>query len=410
MELLTDNHYEKILDLFDSVEQEIKIISPFLSMPLAEKLVRVVSKKHINCVFVTRFYLEDMFAKANSIDAIKLMMDAGIEVYALKGLHTKLYLFDNTAAIIGSANFTTGGFASNIELSILFNEKSLINEVHAYFNNLLEQILETGEGKMTYEVLDSAKEKYDSLLSLKKSKGTRNTYMYGASLDRKTRFETTQAIVDELDKCSTENNDVVSNMFKESSNREKVINDFTAWLKLEGSGENRLNPEEKYYTNVVILNGEKVYPLNYTASKKPSSVKNGDVAYIAPLSCDKKGKNQPIIVGKGRLRAFDNGNDATLYPDWIKKYPWMEEKYPWYCLMKEHFVLDTQIENGIPLQEIWDRFGSDTYESSFGKEEPYVEVAKKHYEKCHIRLSGNAAEYIDARLEELKKKYGVIDD
>ncbi len=29
MELLTDNHYEKILDLFDSVEMKIRIISPF---------------------------------------------------------------------------------------------------------------------------------------------------------------------------------------------------------------------------------------------------------------------------------------------------------------------------------------------------------------------------------------------
>ncbi|WP_294242700.1 hypothetical protein [Pseudobutyrivibrio sp.] len=46
-------------------------------MPLAEKLVQVVSRKQINCVFVTRFYLEDMFAKANNLDAIKLMMDAG---------------------------------------------------------------------------------------------------------------------------------------------------------------------------------------------------------------------------------------------------------------------------------------------------------------------------------------------
>ena len=411
MELLTDNHFEKILDLFDGVKNEVRIVSPFISLPFAEKLVNTINCKNIKCEFITRFYLEDMFVKANSIDAIKLMIDSGIKVYAIKGLHTKLYLFDNEAAIIGSANFTTGGFKSNVELSILFDEKPMVEEVTVYFKSLISKIKDSNEGMITDEVLNIAKEKYESLLSLKKGKGiNRNSYMFGAAIDRKSRFETSQSIADELDYCSKERFDLVNKMFKETINREKIINSYTTWLKLEGSAENRLNPEEKYDTNVVMLGNEKVYPLNYSASKKPTSVKDGDIAYIAPLSSDIKGKNQPIIIGKGRLKTFASENDATLHPDWIKKYPWMKEKYPWYCLMDEHFILDTEIKNGIPLQEIWDKFGSDSYEASFGKDEPYSEVAKKHFEKCHIRLSGNAAEYIDQRLEELKNRYGIIKD
>ena len=97
LDILTDDHYEKILDCFECTTRSIKIISPFLSMSMAQKLSDVLSKNPgIKCKFITRFYMEDMFAKSNSIDAIELLMNSGVEVYALKGLHTKLYLFDNS--------------------------------------------------------------------------------------------------------------------------------------------------------------------------------------------------------------------------------------------------------------------------------------------------------------------------
>ena len=84
-------------------------------------------------------------------------------------------------------------------------------------------------------------------------------------------------------------------------------------------------------------------------------------------------------------------------------------RYPWYCVIKDSKILDMPIEKGIPMDEIWDKLGSDTYISSFGKNESIADVAKKHHQKAHIRLSGNAKEYIDKRLNELEKQYGVIE-
>lgn len=83
IEILTDNHYDKIMDVFETAQKEIKIISPFLSMNMAKKLCDVVDSNNVKCTFITRFYLEDMFAKANSIDALELMINKGIKVYAL---------------------------------------------------------------------------------------------------------------------------------------------------------------------------------------------------------------------------------------------------------------------------------------------------------------------------------------
>lgn len=73
---------------------------------------------------------------------------AGIDVYALKGLHSKLYLFDDTYGVLGSANFTAGGFKSNIELSLLLNnDDGILKELHSYFDDLLNKIKQSKEGQ-----------------------------------------------------------------------------------------------------------------------------------------------------------------------------------------------------------------------------------------------------------------------
>ena len=405
IDVLTDNHYEKILDLFDGTESAIKIISPFISLSIAKKLCDVVNEnKNVKCQFITRFYLEDMIAKANSLDAIELMMDSGIEVYALKGLHTKLYLFDNNHGVLGSANFTAGGFISNIELSIhLENDSKIINELNQYFDGLLEKMKLCEEYFITEEMISHARELYKSLVAGKKqSKSTRSVLMYGASIDKITKFDTTDAKIAELDACIGEQ-DKVHELFKQTEIAEQRNYDYNVWLKFSGESDNRLVATEELPMTDVMLNGKKVYLSNYPFNVY--SVKNGDEIYFAALTTDLKGKNQPVIVGRGHLMAYSKEN--VICKEWINQYPWME-RYPYYVIIADAKIIDTKVSNGIPMDEIWDKLGSDTYICSFGKNESIDEVAKKHRQKAHMRLSGNAKDYIDNRLNELETKYGTI--
>lgn len=405
MQVLTNNHFEKILDLFDGVRQKIKIISPFISESMAKKLYDVVKYENIDCTFITRFYLEDMFAKANSMDAIEMMMDAGIQVYALKGLHTKLYLFDDTHGVLGSANFTAGGFKSNVELSLLMNgEDGILDELHSYFDDLLEKIEQSNEGLITKEVLDIAREKYKYAFSSKKSKGkTTSVFMYGASIDKNTSFGDANDALEEIEKSKMDN-DIVNSMFKDLEHQEQIIYDHTIWLKFDGEGNARLEAKEGFPMVGVPMKNGTWYLSNYPF--KVHSIKDNDEIYFAALTTDAKGKNQPVIVGRGHLVGFKEDN--YVKDEWIKDYGWMT-RYPWYCVIKDSKILDMPIESGIPMDEIWDKLGSDTYVSSFGKNESIADVAKKHYQKAHIRLSGNAKDYIDKRLDELEKQYGVIE-
>jgi len=91
----------------------------------------------------------------------------------------------------------------------------------------------------------------------------------------------------------------------------------------------------------------------------------------------------------------------------IAQYPWMQ-RFPWYVTISECDVLDAPLVEGIPLDEVWDALGSDTYLASFGRHESIPAVSRKHYQKAHIRLSGNAKQYIDKRLDTLFEQFGTI--
>ena len=151
-----------------------------------------------------------------------------------------------------------------------------------------------------------------------------------------------------------------------------------------------------------MLNGKKIYLTNYPF--KVASVKEDDEVYLAALTTDSKGKNQPVIVGRGYLKAFESTN--VVRDDWIEQHDWME-RYPWYVIIKECRVLNTPIKDGVAMDVIWDELGSDIYISSFGKNETFAQVSKKHHQKAHIRLSDNAKQFIDKKLDDLEVKYGT---
>lgn len=407
IELLTTNHFDRVLDLFDTTKSELKIISPFLSQSMADKLCAVVKDKGLVCTFITRFYLEDFISKANSLDALEQMIDTGIEVYAVRKLHTKLYLFDRVYGVLGSANFTNGGFKSNIELSVLIDqEKEFLEELHLYFDNMKNAVMNSEEGLVTKAVIANAREHYKRLFTSKKHAGkgaVTSLKIYGAALNKKDTLEDTDAMLEELKVCRAEKKDIVTELFTVASKSEQIKYPYTIWLKFDGEGNDRLNANEGFPMTVVKINGKTCYLSNYPF--KVGSIKDNDDIYMAALTTDTHGKNQPVIVGRGKLEGFKEENHVT--DSMIEDYDWMV-RYPWYCIICESEVLDTTVNNGIPMDEIWDALGSDTYVSSFGRNEDIASVGRKHYQKAHIRLSGNAKELIDKKFEVLKSKYGVI--
>lgn len=405
IEILSNNHFERIMDLFDGAKHSIRIISPFLTKSMTDRLCKAVLEQNISCRFITRLYIEDLIAKANSLEAIADMISAGIEVLAVKGLHSKLYIFDDSSAVIGSANFTSSGFKSNIELSLLIqDEPVLLHEILEYYGSFERTVTSFPEAHITEAIIADAHKRYMAHWREKKGTGvSRSGKMYGAALDKKSAFVSTTELTKELDNARKDN-DLIFSLFRETEKQEQILFSHTIWMKLSGVADDRLQPGEPLPMSCVDLEGKKVYVSNYPF--KVQSIKDDDEIYMAALTTDLKGRNQPVIVGRGHLRAFKDSN--FVLPKWMIDYPWMD-RYPWYAVIKDCKVIDTSVNNGIPMDTIWQALGSDTYMASFGRNEDISSVAKKHYQKAHIRLSGNAKVYIDERLDALFKQYGAVD-
>lgn len=181
IKVLSEETRESIENLFNTSESSIRIVSPFLSVKTTQMLCDICKQKpFIDCSVITRIYINDLLNGVNSIDAIELLLNAGIKVYSLQALHAKLYLFDESTVILGSANFTMAGLSTNYELSILTDDSNVTSSASIIVENL-EQHCINSDGTVTNEMLSEVKEAYEvAYKKRQKDYGYYTLKMFGA--------------------------------------------------------------------------------------------------------------------------------------------------------------------------------------------------------------------------------------
>lgn len=413
IKIVTDEHYPLIASLFEGATENIKIISPFLSKKMAELLCEA-SRKGVECSFITRFYLQDFIDGSNTLDGLQSMIDAGIKLYALIGLHTKLYLFDGGNAIVGSANFTEGGLVRNVELSIHLDDEPAIDTLQDYYDDIVSKVETAEDGIITQNMLDDYYERYRKIKdsSSQLVGGTKVVAVVrGAALDRMARNlkENSGKIFDEIEANTQERlSDPVYAALggkKEAVSHKSLRNII---LKFSASAKRRANGNEAMIIRPFIDDGKTVFITNFSEAKKNSAktVEEGDEIFFCVHSYDKNGKNCPLIVGKGFLRKYNRNNDARE-KGWVSDDASLAE-YPIYCVIAEAKILNAPINCGIPLRELTDSLGFKTYVHTCKKPDEYPSnrVAKAHGQQAMLALTAEAKEYLDKRLDELGNKYG----
>jgi hypothetical protein len=94
------------------------------------------SQKATDIELITSFYRE--FVDPSGLDLL-LSMRATVYIYTGSHFfHPKVYLFHGSpsVAIIGSSNFTLGGFRNNLELNVLTDEPGFVGTVQAFVDRL----------------------------------------------------------------------------------------------------------------------------------------------------------------------------------------------------------------------------------------------------------------------------------
>lgn len=402
IKVLTSNHYEEISSLFSRAQKEIKIVSPYLSPGTADTLCKA-AKCGIRCTFITRVYTDDFLQRSNSIDALRKMLDSGITVYAMIALHAKLYLFDNNVAVLGSANFTENGLNHNYELSIeAIDEEKLLSELNSVYSSMISQITERDStsidikrtGLITYKLLDVVQADCDDYCA-RNNKGSRaiNRNRYGADIRDKAIISTESKDTIEKDIRSEQS----AKTYKKSKKQKHHI-----WFKQEGTDEDRGDGTERKEMACVQLNGKDIYIAN--SKNRFASFNGGDEIYIVNQSRDKSKNKQRMIVGRGVLRAFSDKNIVS--DKWCTDYPWMKDR-KYYCIIDSLEILDTPCMNGIRFDDITQQLNANTFAASYGKTETPTQLTLKWRRKGYLEASQEAKELIDAKFDELAKKYGI---
>ncbi len=383
IELLNQNHRDAIIDAFEKTEHRIRIISPFIQESMTRYLVDSMSKG-INAQLITRFYREDFIKSVSSLTALKGLLKAGIDIYALKDLHAKLYLFDDNIAIIGSANFTGGGFGNNIELSLYIeDEYDLIAQLSDYFDNMLLTIQDLGDFKIIGDKIE------DEILIVQKAIKGRNQFSqpnpvrFGAEINTKQIPEVLPA--DEVESILGLPNEGVS-----------------AILKFEGAAHRRVDPNSIYEPNHYDRKG-----IYFTASSKsPRSLNEDTTVFLSVVSWDKSGAGTPIIVGRAKTKGYDPLNVTDNYL--IKEHPWAID-YKYYVELYDIEIVDTKIINCISLNDIIAEVGYRLYPNTENNTAtPISSLRTRHHQKAYIAITPYAANRINTMLDILFNQYGKL--
>lgn len=385
--LVADQLNSKIAALLDATHGEVNIISPFIGHQTATKLANWLEQNPIVCCnIITRFYREDFIKRVSSIHGLEQLLTAKANLFALVDLHAKLYVFDDHSLLLGSANFTRGGFISNHELVVLIeDELDVIDQANLYFDDLLKQIQSHGDiGSITQEWIDEEKPYVANFGAKQKNKSVTyaNMKRRGVELQKIVRADFVE-------------------MALEARNTAKTIDPY--WIKFEGTGSDRVSNTITYEQ----MKGRKGRALTLAYfPRRPSGITDNDILFLTIISYDEYDQPTPLIVGYSSTSGFCSAHEVTAAE--IHHHAW-KERFKYYVELSGGKAIASPIKYGIQLIDLYAALGKDTFPSLSRRD--YVSqrtLHSMHFRRSHIRITTQASIWLKKELDQRFIKNGYI--
>lgn len=369
VKLITSNALDDMNELLNNTKENFRMICPFIGKNIAIRLSQIISQNKIKSTIITRFSRSDFYKRVSSLDGLLSLEESGCKIKAVRNLHTKLYLFDNDAMILGSSNFTNGGLVSNVELNILIkDERSVINQGIAYFNEINACISE--EFFITKKMIQDEMKVLEPLMD-------------DSSLQFMENFDRGQKI------GPKKRNDIIEEMFSIYS--DTIDLEPTAWIKFEGYSDSKRTPNDDPIS--ITLDSNNYYRTYFPKKKKPTGFKDGDIIFIAKNSWDKNGEPSPMIFGYGFTKKFKEEN---IVSNEEKEQNPVFKRWPYFINVENFRFIRTTLKDGISLLDLYKDIGSDTFPTS--QKRTYEELKQIHKQKDKLRITEKAKDYLLQKL------------
>ena len=301
---------------------EVRIVCPFIKKGALEHLL---SHRPGNVQVITRFNLADFAEGVSDIEALRLLLEAGADIRGIQNLHAKLYVFGTSRAIITSANLTKAALTRNHEFGMVADDAAVIAACRDYFDGLWRR----AGADLSRDMLDSWEETVTRYCA---ASGRPNRASglddFGADSELSAKLPVSLPTV--------------------------VANAEQAFVKFLGAGHNRVAISS--YTTIEEIEETRCHwAVPYPANRRPGSVKDGAIMFIARLT-----KEPDIrIFGRAIALKHDPVRDNAS-PEDIALRPWKEKWSRYIRVHHAEFVAGT-MKNGISLNELMDTLGSDSF-------------------------------------------------
>lgn len=123
--------------LIRDCKKSLKITSPFVKRKIVTDLLSNKSKQ-VNLQLITSCKLINFYRSVSDTDALKDILNNDGKIYNYQALHAKIYLFDDSKAVVTSSNLTEKGLKNNFEYGIYLDEPVLIKQIDKDFNDLIK--------------------------------------------------------------------------------------------------------------------------------------------------------------------------------------------------------------------------------------------------------------------------------
>jgi hypothetical protein len=352
--------------------RRVQIVAPFIKTATMRRFLQRSPAPEIE--LITRYNLNDFYAGVSDVEALRLVIESGGRVRGIRGLHSKLYLFDGRRVIAGSANLSEAALLRNHEFGFVSGEFGIISRCIDYFRCLWEP---AGPDLTTATLTD-----WNSRVSALRPTGRSrrpNLPDYGAKVSLSAEIAP----------------------FVQGDG--PLAADGQYFVKFFGSARERTSLDEPI--EETVLRSGCHWACTY--GKRPRSIDDGARMFVARLT---RGPNDIRIFGQAiGDRHRDRIDDAT--DEDIRSRPWKRD-WPYYVRVRQPEMLSGHLSDGVSLNELMNSFGENSFMSTQrnaargqGNRNPRRSLSQQP----QIELTLQAAAWLSSRLENAFRHCGMLD-
>ena len=364
---------QELTEAIRADSSEVRIVCPFIK---AGALKYLLSHRPSDgdIQVITRFNLADFAEGVSDIEALRMLLNADASIRGIQNLHAKLYLFGKSRAIITSTNLTKAALTRNQEFGVVTDAPAVIKTCRNYFNELWQR---GGPEALSIDRLDCWEKKVARYrLASGRSRRARELGDFGVDAGLEPRPPILPVVGADVDQ---------------------------AFVKFLGKSDNRVPVSQ---ATIKVIKDEGCHRfLSYPKTKRPISVEDGAVMFIARLTDEPNIR----IFGRAVGMKYHPGRDDASAEE-IALRPWKKD-YPRYIrVYHTEFVAGT-IANGISLNELMCALKSDSFTSTqrnaacgTGNMKP----RRAYGQQAAVELSPQGISWLGERLQAAFDEHGKV--